>query len=140
MSDLSQQNTCSSCLVGEQLWSTSAFPSVSFTGLWRQLMLFRGEALGLRQLPYLDYYSSGTRRGREGRLATGSTLGAPPYGQVTSLPLAPPPGFSSSACQVLQITTHANKSLETRTAIVGLPWRPTPGTGSPGGWPMAQVY
>lgn len=32
-------------------------------------MLFRGEVLGLRQLPYLNYYSVGTRKGREGRLA-----------------------------------------------------------------------
>lgn len=58
----------------------------------------------------------------------------------TALTASPPPHHSPScACQVLQITTHANKSLETRMANVGLLWRPTPGAGSPGGQPVAQV-
>lgn len=51
-----------------------------------------------------------------------------------------PPHYSpSSACQALQITIHANKSLETRMANVRLLWRPTLGAGSPGGQPVAQV-
>lgn len=103
-------------------------------------MLFRGEALGLRKPPYLDYYSAGTKKG--GKEGLGLSLHSEPLPMAKSplLPPAPPPSFPSSACQALQITTHANKSLETRTANVGLPWRPTPGTGSPGGWPTAQVF
>lgn len=63
-----------------------------------------------------------------------------PHCQVPLIASPPPPhGSPSSACQALQITTHANKSLETRTANVGLPWRLTPGAGSPGGRPVAQV-
>lgn len=67
---------------------------------------------------------------------------APPHRQGPHAAPPPPPlrpSSPSSACQALQITTHANKSLETRTANVGLPWRPTPGAGSPGGQPVAQV-
>lgn len=79
--------------------------------------------------------------GREEKCASiSTTTEPPPHCQVPLIASPPPPhGSPSSACQALQITTHANKSLETRTANVGLPWRPTPGAGSPGGRPVAQV-
>lgn len=123
------------CLTGEQLCSTSVCPSVLLSGAGRELMLLREVALDLKQLPDSGDWSAGTRKvGLEEEHASLSIQNPAPSPPPWPSRCPPPflTGSPNSACQALQITTHANKSLETRTANAGLPWRPIPGASSPG--------
>lgn len=125
-------------LTGEQLCSASVHPPVSRSGARERADAPERGGPGPEAAPLLQRLISGAGKGwsgmESGPLSPSQTPTPSPLPRPSRCPPQPPPPPSSpsSACQALQITTHANKSLETRTANTGLPWRPIPGARSPG--------